>query len=505
MAERLADVLAGLSQFADLGFGLPAGASLRSSILAVRLARAVGGSDDDARAAFWTALLQHVGCVGYAHETARLFGDELRANPAIGQTDPTSLRSVLGTFLPALTTGTPPLQRMRLTLSGMTRGTAWGEAFGIAACEVGQDAARRLGLPEEVQTCLLHAYDLWGDHAGGEATLPIPFGARASRVSGVAALFDALGPGSAIAAVQERAGSMLDPALADAFVTRGTEWLAELAARDPREAALAEEPTPVAWLPVLRQAAAVFGDLADLKSPFFAGHSRRVATLAEVAAQSLQLPADTATDLAVAGHLHDIGRVAVSNRIWDKLGELTSDEWEQVRLHPYHTERILAGSAALAHLAPLAGRHHERLDGSGYFRGDHAAELSPSVRILAAAERFATASEPRPHRRALTPDEARERLLADSRGGRLDADAVQAVLVAAGQPGPIRRPGALSPREVDVLRLIATGFSNAGIAQQLSISSRTAEHHVQHVYAKIGVSSRAAATLYAIDHHLLNR
>ncbi len=201
MAERLADVLAGLSQFADLGFGLPAGASLRSSILAVRLARAVGGSDDDASAAFWTALLQHVGCVGYAHETARLFGDELRANPAIGQTDPTSLRTVLGTFLPALTTGTPPLQRMRLTLSGLTRGTAWGEAFGIAACEVGQDAARRLGLPEEVQTCLLHAYDLWGDHAGGEATLPIPFGARAPRVSGVAALFDALGPGSAIEAV----------------------------------------------------------------------------------------------------------------------------------------------------------------------------------------------------------------------------------------------------------------------------------------------------------------
>ncbi len=248
---------------------------------------------------------------------------------------------------------------------------------------------------------------------------------------------------------------MLDPALADAFVTRGTEWLAELAARDPREAALAEEPTPVAWLPALRQAAAVFGDLADLKSPFFAGHSRRVATLAEVAAKSLQLPADTATDLAVAGHLHDIGRVAVSNRIWDKLGELTSDEWEQVRLHPYHTERILAGSAALAHLAPLASRHHQRLDGSGYFRGDHAAELWPSARILAAAERFATASEPRPHRRALTPDEARERLLADSRGGRLDADAVQAVLVAAGQPGPARRPGALSLREVDVLRLIA--------------------------------------------------
>jgi HD-GYP domain-containing protein (c-di-GMP phosphodiesterase class II)/DNA-binding CsgD family transcriptional regulator len=504
MAERLADVLAGLSQFADLGFGLPAGASLRSSVLAVRLARAVGASDQDARAAFWTALLQHVGCVGYAHETARLFADELRANPAIGRTDPTSLRSVLGTFIPALTAGTPPVKRARLTLNGLTRSTAWGDAFGTAACEVGHDAARRLGLPEEVQTCLLHAYDLWADHTGGEAAIAVTFGARASRVSGVAVLFDVFGTGFAIAAVRERAGSMLDPALADAFVTRGPEWLTELAARDPREAALTEEPTPLAWLPSLRRAAEVFGDLADLKSPFFAGHSRRVATLAEVAAQSLRLPDDTVADLAAAGYLHDVGRVAVSNRIWDKLGALTSEEWEQIRLHPYHTERILSGSTALAHLAPLAGRHHERLDGSGYFRGDQAAQLSPSARILAAAECFATASEPRPHRRALIPDEARERLLAESRSGRLDGDAVQAVLVAAGQPGPARRPGALSPREVDVLRLIASGFSNPGIARRLSISARTAEHHVQHVYAKIGVSSRAAATLYAIDHHLLN-
>jgi HD-GYP domain-containing protein (c-di-GMP phosphodiesterase class II)/DNA-binding CsgD family transcriptional regulator len=394
---------------------------------------------------------------------------------------------------------------VRLTLIGLTRGTPWGEAFGTAACEVGRDAARRLGLPGEVQTCLLHAYELWGEDMGGGATATIPFGARASRVSGIAALFDALGPGFAIKAVRERAGTMLDPGLADAFVAQGADWLAELAARDPGKAALAEEPAPVAWLPDLRQAAEVFGDLADLKSPYFSGHSRRVATLAELSAQSLQLPADTATDLAVAGHLHDVGRVAVSNRIWDKLGELTSHEWEQVRLHPYHTERILTGSASLAHLAPLAGRHHERLDGSGYFRGDRAAELSPSARILAAAEFFATASEPRPHRRALTPDEIRERLLIESRGGRLDADAVQAVLVAAGQPGPARRPGALSTREVDVLRLIAGGFSNAGIAHRLSISPRTAEHHVQHVYTKIGVSSRAAATLYAIDHHLLNR
>ncbi|MFD4420909.1 HD domain-containing phosphohydrolase [Agromyces sp. NPDC058484] len=508
MAERLADVLAGLSRFADLGFGLAADTSLRSSVLSARLARSVGGSESEAGAAFWTALLQHVGCVGYAHESARLFGDELAVNVAIGRTDPTSSRDGLGTFLPTLTRGRPRAEQVRLAVTALARGSAWGEAFGTAACEVGRDAARRLGLSGEVQTCLLHAYDTWRGEAAAGVRVgdAIPFGARVARVTGVAALFDALGPGLAVAVVRDRAGTMLDPTLAAAFVADGAEWLSELAAGDPREAALAEEPRPVALVSDIRQAAEVFGDLADLKSPHFTGHSRRVTALAEEAARTVHLPDADVSDVAVAGLLHDVGRVAVSNRIWDKPSRLTLDEWEQVRLHPYHTERILTGTPTLARLAPLAGRHHERLDGSGYFRGDQAAELSLPARILAAADCYATISEPRPHRPALAPDRAGERLLADARNGRLDEDAVHAVLTASGQPGHTarRRPGTLSDREVEVLRLLAHGSSNSEIAEQLVISRRTAEHHVQHVYAKIGVSSRAAATLYAVEHHVLD-
>lgn len=509
MDERLADLLAGLSRFADLGFGLPAGTSLRSGVVAVRLARALGAPDADARAAFWTAIMQHVGCVGHAHESARLFGDDLAANAAIGRTDPTSLRGVLGTFLPSLTAGRPPTEQARLVLTALTRGSGWGEAFSTTACEVGQDAARRLGLPEDVRECLGHAYDLWHDprmpRTGNGAGTPI--GARVARVAGVAALFEGLGgPALAVEAVRERAGGMLDPAPAGVLVASGATWLAELAASDPREAALDEEPGPAIRVADLRRTAEVFGDLADLKSPCFTGHSRRVATLAERAARHLRLADGEIHDLAVAAHVHDVGRVAVSNRVWDKRGAFTADEWEQARLHPYHTERILAGSPTLARLAPIAGRHHERLDGTGYFRGAVAADLSLPARVLAAADCLATASEPRPHRPALPGDRARWRLLDLARDGRLDQDAVDAVLVAAGQPAaPGRgRPGTLSHREVEVLRLLAHGSNNPQIARQLLISPRTAEHHVQHVYAKIGVSSRAAATLYAVEHHLLD-
>ena len=165
---------------------------------------------------------------------------------------------------------------------------------------------------------------------------------------------------------------------------------------------------------------------------------------------------------------------------------------------------LLASSSTLARLAPLVGRHHERLDGTGYHRGSTVDDLSMPARILAAADAYRTLIEPRPHRPALAPDQAAQHL----RSTALDPDAVRAVLVSAGHPAPAprrRRPDGLSDREVEVLALLAIGCSNAEIASRLVISRRTAEHHVQHIYTKIGVSSRAAATLFAIDHHLVRR
>lgn len=507
MPERLADLLTGLSRVADLGFGLEAGTAQRSSVLAVRLGRALGCPDGDLRAAYYTALLHHIGCVGYAHETAMLFQDELVANRAAGRTDAGSGRDLVMSFLPILIQGRPPLSRLRLLASAITRGSEWGRAFTATACELGRDTADRLGLPREVQHSLLHVYDLWRGEAGsgclnGES---IPIGARIARLAGIAVLFDSIGGAEhAVEAVQRRAGGMLDPHLAARFAASGPEWLAEC---DLAGAALDAEPHPWVTVADLRRVAEVFGDLADLKSPCLTGHSRRVAALSRGAAAELGLDEATGADLEIAGHLHDVGRVAVSSSIWDKPGALSTGEWELVRLHAYHSERVLAGSPALTRLAPLVGRHHERLDGSGYHRGCTAGDLSLPARILAVAEAYASMTEPRPYRAELGPEQARERMLAEARRGRLDSDAVGAVLATAGHrvaPHARSLPGGLSGREVEVLRLVAQGLSNADIADRLSISRRTAEHHVQHIYTKIGVSSRAAATLVAVEHQLLS-
>jgi len=511
VAARLADLLAGLSRFADLGFGLETGSSLRSCALATHLARSLHLPETDVQAAFYTALLHHVGCVGHAHETALLFGDELLANMAAGRTDASSPVDLFATFLPALTQSRPALERARLTFTALTQGRRWGSRFAATACEVGRDSARRLDLPEEVQTSLFHVYDLWRGSNGPQGLNgdDIPIGARIARLSGLAVLFELIG-GTDLArkAVRRRAGGMLDPGLVALLTEDACAWLADLSATDVRGVVLATEPRPHMTVVDPHSVAEVFADLADLKSPYLLGHSRAVAMLAARAAQQLHLPEETSRDLELAGLLHDVGRVAVSNAVWDKPGRLSSDEWEQVRLHPYHSERILAGSAEFRRLAPLVARHHERLDGSGYHRGSTVDDLSMPARILAAADSYRTRTEHRPHRAALTPHQASERLLDEASRGTLDADAVSAVLTVAGHEVPVpvrRRPNDLSDREVEVLGLVARGCSNAQIASRLVISRRTAEHHVQHIYTKIGVSSRAAATLFAIEHHLLGR
>ncbi|MER3486549.1 MAG: metal-dependent phosphohydrolase, partial [Chloroflexota bacterium] len=208
-----------------------------------------------------------------------------------------------------------------------------------------------------------------------------------------------------------------------------------------------------------------------------------------------------------AALLHDLGRLGVPNGIWEKPGPLTAAEWERVRLHPYLTERILSRCTALAPLAILAGSHHERLDGSGYHRGIPASLLPPSARILAAADSYQAMTQARPYRPAYSAEAAAQQLQGEADAGKLDRQAVQAVLEVAGHiVTPVRPvwPAGLSDREVEVLRLITTGLSNREVAHRLKISPKTVGHHVEHIYNKIGVSTRAGAALFALQHDLLS-
>jgi HD-GYP domain-containing protein (c-di-GMP phosphodiesterase class II) len=507
---RLAELLVGLSLVADVGMGLEPGESARACLIAARLADELDAPEPSD--VYYTTLLQHAGCTGYAHEAATLLGgDELAVKAAAVRTDFGKPAEVLRGYLPALAPDAPALTRLRAAAVAAGRARQITDGYTRANCEVAARTARRVGLGEGVERALSEIFEFW-DGKGSPAGLrgeQIALPARVAQVAGQAALFDRIGgPELALAAVAQRAGRTLDPAVAEAFRRCSSDLLGELAAADVVQAAVDAEPEPVVRVSKhgLDAVCRAFGDAVDLKSPLHHGHSAGVAELAAAAARGAGLSDEDTAGLRRAALLHDIGRAAVPNGVWERPGALTAGDWERVRLHAYHSERILSRCGPLAPLAQLAGMHHERLDGSGYHRQAPASSIPFAARVLAAADCFQAMTQRRAHRPARSPEAAAGELAGMGRAGALDPDAVSAVLAAADQAGSAPRPARpadLTERQVEVLRLLARGLSNPQIAHALVISRRTAERHVQDIYGKIGVSSRAGAALFAMENDLL--
>jgi HD-GYP domain-containing protein (c-di-GMP phosphodiesterase class II) len=305
--------------------------------------------------------------------------------------------------------------------------------------------------------------------------------------------------------VRERSGKAYDPKIAEAFARSSERIFAATGAPAIWDATLAIEPGRPTCVSGEQVDVAVraMGEYVDLKSRFTRGHSAGVSELAEAAARKLRLPDVKA--VAWAGHLHDLGRMGVFAMVWDKHEPLSDGEWERIRLLAYHTDRILARVTSLGPAAAIASADHERLDGSGYHRRLPAAAITPASRVLAAADVYHAMTERRPHRAALTPERAADELRQEARRGRLDGEAVEAVLSSAGHKARSRpeRAGGLSDREIEVLRLVARGLTNKEVASALDISVKTAGHHLENIYGKLGVTTRSAAALFAMQHDLL--
>ena len=299
-------------------------------------------------------LLLHIGCVAVAHESAAAFGDDIALNRAVARSNLADPDDIAATFVPELTRAMAPDVAARAQAFALSREVyEWGRRTDTGVCEVARDTARRLGLPQSTQLALYHVFESWvgGAAPSGLKGDSIPIASRVARVAMDAALFGQLGGvEAAVGAVRARAGVILDPALVATFVADARSLVAEADRGDPRHRLLEVEPAPVVERDGDERVAVAtaFGDLADVKVPFLHGHAKEVARLAVGAARRLRL-ADVEIDhLEIAALLHDVGRVGVSNAVWEKPGPLTSVEWEQVRMHGYYSERILASSPSLA-------------------------------------------------------------------------------------------------------------------------------------------------------------
>jgi HD-GYP domain-containing protein (c-di-GMP phosphodiesterase class II) len=505
---RAAEIAAALCLATDLGMGFPFEHGLHSTLAAIRLGQRLGVDRETASQTYYACLLSYSGCTADAEITAETFGGSMATHFA-PVTFGSEREQVVGIIRALPTPGSSAPARAIQIARRLPKAARERDPHLAAICEVAQMLSERLGLPKPVPGLFVHLTERWDGkgylrRAEGEQ-IPLPI--RITQVARDATLQRMLGGDElAVHIVRERAGHAFDPEVADCFADGAEDILAHDHEAPAWEETLAREPEPALTLEgeAIDRALAAVGDFGDLVSPHLAGHSAGVAELASAAAHRCLTDAADATTIRRAALVHDIGRVAVPPRIWLKPGSLTPDEWEQVRLHPYHTERILSRSPFLAALAPVAGAHHERLDGSGYHRGSAGAELPLPARLLAAADVYHAMTEARPHRDALPPERAAEELGRGASAGRLDADVVAAVIDTAGQRVPrLERPAGLTEREVEVVAMLARGRQTKQVARALGISAKTADRHIQNAYRKIGVSTRAGATLFAMEHGLV--
>jgi len=503
---RTAELVASLSLATDLAMGLPREHGLESTVICARLARILGVDDATASQAYYGSLLYYIGCTADAEISVELFpwGTMLENfNPVIYGSPGELMRGIVRSISdPEADQLTRALQVART----LPRAMHGHPAHMTAMCEVAQMLGERVGLPASIYSLFGQLTERWdGKGLNGLKGDAIPLALRIVSVARDVSMQKWVGGLEyAVDVIRRRAGKGHDPRVAEQFRVHADE----LVPGDEEslwEVVLSCEPGDPLTLsgPAIDEALAAMGDFADLAAPCLTGHSDGVARLTQGAAKRMNFNAADQRDVTRAARVHDLGRVAVSPAVWEKSGPLTTDEREQVRLHAYHTERLLASSPFLAGLAETASTHHERCDGTGYHRGVGAAALSPAARLLAAADTYHTMTEARPYRPALSPPDAAAALSAHSRDGRLDTEAVRAVLDASGQAAPRRvYPAGLTDREVEVLGLLAHGFQIKQIGRRLGISTKTASRHVQNIYPKIGVSTRAAAAVFAMQHGL---
>ncbi len=520
---RTADFLGAFSLASDLAVGHHPEHGARCCYIGMHIAREMDLSIEDRSDLFYAELLKDAGCTAYTSELATLWlTDELTAKYDLQYfRDANNPLDVMSWSMRYVAAGVPIPARATRVLDFLGHGRALMREGFESTCQMASRIAERLGMPRPVQDALMQIFEQW-DGKGmpqGNRGEAIPL---VSRIVFATSLLDiyhrAGGREAALRLTQERRGKAFDPTVADAFLSvagREPFW-AGLEHERLWDTVLSLEPEESSYryfaADKLPEVALALADFADMKAPYLAGHSRTVADIAQRIARRMSLPLHETDSVYLAALLHDIGIVAVPTFVLDKpQARRTEAEREQVRLHPYHTERILSKVPALAALVPIAGAHHERMDGQGYHRGLPGAQIPPGGRILAVASRFDELSRTTPDSPPLATDDALA-LMRQEAGVGLSREAFQALVEeqqGVGKPArekPMRRdwPAGLTAREVEVLRLIARGLSRRQAAKDLFVSEGTIRSHLEHIYAKTGVSNRASATLFAIEHDLLH-
>lgn len=410
---RVSSILSALSYALDLTEGHPRGHAARTCLIGMALGRAIGLPPQAQQDLFYALLLKDAGCSSNAERIFQAFGgDDQAAKRGAWEQDWRTLRGKASYALKFAEPGGSLGARLKKLLALATGGRALGRSIYQIRCERGAEIAQALGFSDATAHAIRSMDEHWdgGGYPAGLKGPDIPTLARIVGVAQVAEIFaEQDGPEAALAVVRERRGRWFDPDLVSAFAGVAADsslWQRVASAELDREVA-ADEPHAMQFAvdqERLDQIATAFAWVVDAKSPFTYHHSERVAEIATSMAEHFGLSKAECVRVKRAGLLHDIGKLAVPNRILDKAGPLTANEWEVVRLHPYYSYQILERVPVFGEFAFDASAHHERMDGRGYHRNLSSNQLSLSARILATADKFDALSADRPYRAGMPLD-----------------------------------------------------------------------------------------------------
>lgn len=516
------ELMMALSKATDLAMGQPVEHAMASAVLASRLGEHMGLAQAQIGEAFYVALMRYIGCNADTYWLASIVGDEIAFRSDFAALDSADSLAVIGVVLRHIRRANPGLGALALTreyVRGLSQMGQIETSFFPGHCEVAQNLARRLGFDAGAVEAVGQLYARWDGkgvpRANGEA---IHVAARLASLAHDAVTFLRIdGVASARAMARKRSGKAHWPRAVEALLRGGAPLFAGLDRALDWSTVLAADPAPKSALDAraLDEACEVIADYADIKSPRLLEHSKRVSEFASAAGQRLHLPEGDIALLRRAGWLHDVGKVGMSAALWHRDSPSSQRDLAAAQLHAIHARTVLAAPVALRALGDVAALHHERADGSGFPNGLRGDAIPIVARVLAAANAYCEMTEGRgpffepgagP---AAAADRAAAVLKGDAAAGRFDHDVIAAVLAAAGHEAGARTaaragaPAGLTDRELEVLRLVAQGHTVKRVALRLAIAAKTADRHVQNVYAKIGVSTRAGATIFAMQHRLL--
>ncbi len=507
--ESLAGLLCALSFATSVALGERMQHGLRTAYIGLQLADFLGAEDEDREAVYYGALLKDTGCTSCGAALAAFFPNQPLPNADMMLTDRSQIERMMTMFTRYVPRDSALPARIAKFASFVIHCEPVMRESVAGHCEVAELFARRLGFGRHVQRAVRFQWERWdgGVFASGLNKDEAPLAARLLHLAQMVEFAHGVaGPAGVEQLVKDRSGARFDPAIGDAFLALCRQpAFGQFLQReeDSRASIIAMAPGTTAGHETGDRTDAVceaLADLADAKTGTFR-HSLTVANVAVGIARRLDLPVAEQHRLRRAALLHDVGTVALPMGLLRKHTTRSERDEEQFQLHPHYTERILNEAGTFRDLAGDAAAHHERLDGTGYHRRLTAGQLGTGARVLIVADRYSELIE-----KGSEPDAALHEL-SSFIGSWLDGSCYEALVRSRETAQPRQEvrtqrglPAAnLSDREVEVLRLLVRGMNNPEIGAALVISRKTVEHHVEHIFNKLGVTSRTAAVAYAVQ------